>query len=114
MALEAVRAWHFPHKPSRLKSTFACDNLETMKCYHSKNNPDGFIYEVSIEDNTAPVHKGDFNAIEPLSSVSYNMWQIANLYWEYGLKTSVETWENIECSEIVLASPLRVIRKVTR
>jgi hypothetical protein len=112
MALEAVRAWNFPNKPSRLAGAFACETIETIRCYKSKQCPDGFIYEVEIIERNAPQHKGDFNAVEPLPGLAYDMWSIAQKYWEYGLKTDVQEWPGVECSEILTASPLKVIRTI--
>lgn len=109
MALEAIRSWHFPAKPSRLKSTFACDNYETISCYKSAQCRDGFIYEVRIVDDGCAVHKGDFNAVQPLPGCPDGMMQIAYKYWMYELKTDVQGWEGVECSEIVTASALEVV-----
>jgi len=61
--LETVRAEHFANKPSRLRSTFSCDNIETIRCYRSVQCKGGFIYEVEIVDKELSYHKGDFNYI---------------------------------------------------
>jgi hypothetical protein len=113
MALEAVRAWMFPHKPSRLKSTFACDSIETIRCYKERHCPDGFTYEVEVVDHAASTHKGDFNAVEPLPNLVDDIWMIARKYWEYALKTNVEEWPGVECSEIVISSSLKIINKIS-
>ena len=110
--LEQVRLMHFQYKPSRLDATFCCETLETIRCYKSKQCPAGFIYEVEIINCEAPFHKGDFNAVEPLPGNPGTMWEIALKYWQYLLKTTVQEWPGVECSEIVSASPLRVVRKV--
>lgn len=110
--LEAVRIQYFPAKPSRLSSTFCCDNRETIKCYKSAQNPSGIIYEVEHTDLRFPYHKGDFNAVEPVPRRPENMMQIASLYWQYALKTSVAEWPGVECSEIVSQSPIRIINKI--
>jgi hypothetical protein len=112
IALEAVRVWNFPNKPSRLKCAFACETIETIRCYKSKQCPDGFIYEVDIIEKNAPQHKGDFNAVEPLPGLADDMWTIAHKYWEYKHITTILEWPGIECSEILTASPLKVIRKI--
>lgn len=111
--LEAVRITYFPNKPSRFASIFACDNLKSMQHYKSSHCPDGFIYEVIFTNSHSPQHKGDFNAVEPMPRCSKNMWQIAKEYWEYKLKTMVSEWPDIECSEIVSNSPLKVLGKIT-
>ena len=64
-------------------------------------------------DSTAPRHKGDFNAVEPLPGRQETMEQIAFKYWQYILKTSVEEWPGIECSEIVSLSPLKVMQRLS-
>ncbi|SEP43918.1 hypothetical protein [Nitrosovibrio sp. Nv6] len=112
IALEAVRAWHYADKPSRLKSTFACDTIEAIRCYKAHHCSEGFIYEVEIVDIKAPKHKGDFNAVEPLPTLSDDMWSIALRYWQYNLKTNIQECPGVECSEIVTASPLKVVRKI--
>lgn len=113
MALEAVRAWKYTSKPSRLKSSFACDNYETIQCYKSKNIPNGYIYKVEIVSTECLIHKGDFNAIQPLPGKSETMWQIADAYWQYKLRTDVAEWPNVDCSELVIASSLRVVEIVS-
>jgi hypothetical protein len=39
------------------------------------------------------------------------MHEIAHLYWQYGFKTSVAELPDVECSEILSASPLKVLKK---
>ena len=112
MAIEAVRSWKFTDKPSRLKCAFACDNLDTMVCYHTKENPEGFIYQVEAVDPNAPMHKGDFNAVAVPQGYLDDIWGIASKYWDYYLKTHMAEWPGIECSEILVGSGLRVIRKI--
>ncbi|MEQ7801309.1 hypothetical protein ABDJ41_16060 [Pedobacter sp. ASV1-7] len=113
MTIEAMRIWNFAEKPSRLKCAFACDNLDTMVCYHVKENPEGFIYQVEAVDPHAPMHKGDFNAVGIPKGYPDNMWGIASRYWGYDLKTHITEWPGIECSEILVGSGLRVIRKIS-
>src|SRR5688572_28017896 len=109
-----MRVSRFPEKPSRLKSLFACQTVEAMRCYGSVHCPNGFVYEVVMTDESARTHKGDFNAVEPLHGRPEDMWSMAQAYWEYALKTSVQEWPGIECSEIVMASPLTVVRKIAK
>lgn len=111
--LEQVRQDNFPEKPSRLNSTFSCDNLESIMCFRSKSCPNNYVYEVEIIDDKAPKHKGDFNATRPMPRCRFNMTEIAHLYWQYKLKTKVEEWPNVECSEIVTSSALRVISRLS-
>ena len=113
IALEAVRSWHFPQKPSRLYGTFSCEHVDTIKCYKSKHCPNGHLYKVEIIDEDAPIHKGDFNAIEPLPRGNDDMWRTAIKYWQYLIKTNVEEWPNVECSEILTSSPLKVIGRLS-
>jgi hypothetical protein len=107
--LEAIRLQVYPHKPSRLYSTFSCETLESIKFYKDRHMPNGNIYQVNLVDADCAFHRGDFNAVEPMQSYPANMIQIAKLYWEYGLKTSIEGYEHIVCSEIVTYSPLIVV-----
>jgi len=107
--LEAVRLFSYPVKPSRLNCTFSCDSFDTIKRYKQHNCPEGYIYKVIVLNPSLPTHKGDFNAVEPTPGSGLNMFQIANLYWQFGYKTSVDTWPGIECSEILSASALQII-----
>lgn len=110
--LEAVRISIFPTKPSRLKSVFACETIEAIRGYRSVQCPQGFIYEVVMADVSAGTHKGDFNAVEPLPGRSQDMWGMAQAYWQYAIKTTITEWPGIECSEIVIPCPMRVVCKV--
>jgi hypothetical protein len=58
--------------------------------YKSIHMPIGYLYEVELVDEMAAMHKGDFNAVEPLPRLQDNMMQIAFRYWQYDLKTAVD------------------------
>jgi hypothetical protein len=109
MVLEEIRSKYFPHKPSRLRSRFACESLETIQYYRSHHSQNRFIYRVEIVNEKAALHKGDFNAVEPTPGNPTNMYEIALMYWQYKLKSIVREWPHIECSEIVVASQLCAI-----
>jgi hypothetical protein len=113
MVLENVRKSLFPEKPSRLNATFCCEALSTIRCYKSRHCLDGFLYEVELVDPAAPRPKGDFNAVEPLPRLPFDIQQMAVKYWQYQLKTNVIEWPGVECSEIVSSSSLRVLRRIT-
>jgi hypothetical protein len=110
--LESVRQTYFPHKPSRLNSTFSCESIDTIRYYKQRLSPQDIIYEVEICAAAAPWHKGDFNAVEPLPRRQESMAEIAFKYWQYSLKTNVAEWPGVECSEILSASALRIIAKL--
>ena len=110
--LERIRVEYYPEKPSRLKSAYCCETIEAAKCYKENNIPQGFIYEVNIVDETQPSHKGDFNCVEPLPGRPENMKEIAHLYWKYELKTNIQEWPGVICSEILSLSGLKVLRLV--
>lgn len=112
MALEAVRAVYFRDKPSRLYSTFSCESIDTARCYRSAHCQNGSIYEVKIVDEQLPVHKSDFNLVQPLPGLDADMWRIADLYWRYAHRTHVAEWPGVECSEILSSSALKVIRQI--
>jgi hypothetical protein len=107
--LESIRIQYFSTKPSRLKCTFACDNLETIRFYKQVHMPTGNIYRVEHNDTSLPMHKGDFNAVQPIPTIQGDMITVALGYWEYKYKTKVKDWEHIECSEILSPSSLRVL-----
>ena len=111
--LESIRRSHYPQKPSRLESAFVCEHLNTIKCYKAKHCANGHIYEVELVNSESLQHKGDFNAVEPMPRHNANMYEIAHLYWQYRLKTNVQEWPNVECSEIVTSSPLKIIRRLS-
>ena len=106
--LERVRLESYPEKPSRFHSTFACESLDTAICYRSKSGPSNIIYSVMITNISLPWHRGDFNATKTLPRHA-NMETIAELYWRYGLKTAIEEWRGVICSEIVTLSSLKVL-----
>ena len=110
--LEAIRSKYFPKKPSRLFATFCCDSLDTIKCYQKKNSPESSIYEVKFFDSSMQIHEGDFNAVEELPGVPFDLIQISLKYWRYELKTSVDSWPGIICKEIVSESSLIILNKV--
>jgi hypothetical protein len=105
--LEKIRLQLFPEKPCRLNATFCCDSLQTAQCYKSsQHRSEDFLYEVELVDPAAPLHKGDFNAVQPMPRRSETMHEIAFKYWRYFLKTNVAEWPGVECSEIVSAVPI--------
>lgn len=110
--LERIRAQLYPSKPSRLKSAFACESEKTIRCYKSVHNPQGLIYKVEVVDETLPTHTGDFNCVEPLPRLNKTMEEIAHHYWRYDLKTNVESWPGVVCSEFVTLSSLRVLEHI--
>lgn len=112
LMLEAIRAEHYPEKPSRLYSCFGCYSLETIKLYQKLHCPEGYIYEVELIEHQAPIHTGDFNAVEPMPRHHANMIQIAFGYWKHEFKTEIDGWEQIDCSEFVTTSTLRILRKL--
>lgn len=75
-------------------------------------NPNGKLYEVRICDESAPTHKGNFIATQPLPELSDNMLEIANKYWNYSLRINKADWLGVECSEVLTTSSLKVIREI--
>jgi hypothetical protein len=108
---------HYPDKPSRLDSCFACTNETTLRFYvRTMDKKSGFVasvfYEVEKVDQTAPEHRADFNVVQPLPGLSKSMKEIAHAYWEASLWITVAECPGVRCEEIVTTSPLRIIRQI--
>lgn len=117
-ALEGVRAQHYPHKPSRWSSCFACPTEATARGYRkalSAKAPSAawqVLYEVEPLDDAAAEHRADFNVVEPLPGLPHDMTKIAHLYWSAGLWVTIKEQPTLRCEEIVTESPLRILRRL--
>ena len=65
MYLEHIRQKEFPAKPTRLNATFSCLNRIAIDFYRQHHCPLGILYEVTIADQSAALHVGDFKPAEP-------------------------------------------------
>jgi hypothetical protein len=117
--LENVRVQHFPEKPSRLESCFACTSEETSRFYvrAMATKPGGSAtwpiqYEVEKVDADAVEHRADFNVVEPLPGYPATMEEIAYRYWTASLWTNVVEAPGIRLEEVVTPSPFRILRKL--
>ena len=118
MALEGIRQAHYPDKPSRLDSCFACTEEKILRFYVEamSKKTDHYLWPVLFEveklDDSAPEHRTDFNVVEPLPNYDADMTEIAHLYWTSGLWINVVEAPGIRCEELVTTSPLVIIRKI--
>lgn len=105
-ALEEIRKNKYPDKPSRLTSAYVCPTIEEMIKFWQETNQSGIIYEVEFVEPDPAFHFGDWKKINPDGDLWLeNINQIANDYWQ---------GKEIENPEIVVASPLRVLRMMTK
>lgn len=80
MALEDARVSRFPHRPSRLESSFVCPTEQEARDFRSNIN--GFqnhiLYQVALCDPSATSHLTDSRLCGPVGSIRSN-W--ADVYW---------------------------------
>ena len=116
MALEEIRQVHYPDKPSRLDSCFACTDEKTLRFYVEamSKKTDHYLWPVLYEaeklDDGASEHRTDFNVVEPLPGYDADMTKIAHLYWTSGLWINVTDAPGIRCEELVTTSSLVIVR----
>lgn len=115
--LEHIRRDEFPGKPSRLDAAFALPTLEAAGFYQAHNQPLGIVYEVEFVVPDRPRHEGDFNLIQPKPGEQWlsEMERLARCYWRGERSTVVDTMGQpiqTDCREIVICSPLRILRAV--
>ncbi|WP_410686116.1 DUF2441 domain-containing protein [Citrobacter braakii] len=85
LVFELVRRSHFPEKPSRYQSLFACEQLNEVKQFRAllaeergdENILTAPIYEVLSWE---PVHRGDMNLLNGNCPV-LELYHRAHLYW---------------------------------
>lgn len=70
------------------------------------------LYEVEKTDNAAPEHRADYNVVQPLPGVPYDMTQIAHHYWAATFWTSIAERPGLRCEEVVTSSPFRILRRI--
>jgi hypothetical protein len=115
VALEQIRTEHYPSKPSRLHSCFACTEEAAMRFYVSAMANKGpnlwpLLYQVEKVEQDAIEHRADFNVVEPLRGHPATMTEIAHHYWRSSLWVTITDAPEIRCEELVTTSPLRVLR----
>lgn len=113
--LEHIRATEFPEKPSRLHASFALPSLDAARFYKTYNHQFGVIYEVEIVDSTMPLHEGDFNLVQPKPGQRWmeGMERVARSYWRGERSTVLDSIGHpiqTDCREIVVGSPLRIVK----
>ena len=111
LIIEDVRRGEFPDLPSRLACIFAHDEGQIARSWLPPGaiNATHFIYEVELVDVSAPTHRAAlnlmsainrFSASEPFCSLTE---RLARAYWR---------GDDIHIPEIVIASPLRILRQL--
>lgn len=104
--LEACRKGHFPEKPSRYQSMFACESIEDavrFRASHGKESDP--IFELAPE---AVVHRGDM-ALYTMAPTMAGLDHRLHLYWQgetLEISGHPTQWEH------VLALPVSVGRRV--
>lgn len=118
LVFELVRRSHFPDKPSRYQSLFACQQISEVKAFREKladeRNEDEIrttaIYEV-ITDET--VHRGDMRLLSDDCPV-LELYRQAHLYWS-GEPAPVKEGEEEGTPfwELLIPLPVFVGRRIT-
>ncbi|VVY30221.1 Uncharacterised protein [Escherichia coli] len=85
LVFELVRRSHFPEKPSRYQSLFACEQLNEVKQFRAllaKERGDENILTAPIYEvlSWEPVHRGDMNLLNGNCPV-LELYHRAHLYW---------------------------------
>ena len=103
--LEDIRVAEFTAKPSRFRSCFLVETIEEAIAFRSIFNPFSEVYEVQIEASESPLHRGDWKKVAPPNVSPCFLTQMpvwARNYW---------SGVGIEHPEIVVESPIRILRK---
>ncbi len=82
LVFEYVRRAHYPDKPSRLQSLFACDNLEDLKSFNQNYNTPGKEFSIWTLE-TENFFRGDLKLLtfSPTAlGVSYSRWPRLNSF----------------------------------
>jgi hypothetical protein len=100
---EDIRLAEFSTKPSRWESLFLCESEEGIREFVITNNRVmDLLYEVELVDFHAPRHKGCLIIQGIHQNDNYlSIEQKAYQYWRS---------ENIQKSELVTSSPIRILR----
>ena len=116
LVFELVRRSHFPDKPSRYQSLFACQHLSEVRKFRAlladERGEDEIrtapIYEVITDE---PVHRGDMRLLNsdcPVLELYHRAW----LYWA-GEAAPVKTGEEEPFWELLIPLPVFVGRRIT-
>ncbi|MGL4722966.1 MAG: hypothetical protein ACRCWW_00410 [Scandinavium sp.] len=106
-SLELVRQLHFPQKPSRLQSMFACEELDHAKHFRgmSQSKVSSPIFEVTTDD----YHRGDMNIFNAgCNMAEFHRRLIA--YWKGD--TFMLSPEYVPFWEVVILLPVTIGRQV--
>lgn len=106
LLLEAIRKAHYPTKPCRYQSMFACDSAEAAVQFRAQHGkPANPIHELHPQ---AEVHRGDM-AIYTLTGTFASIDHRLHLYWQ---GKTLEVPGHQTNWEFVLPLPVRVGEKV--
>ncbi|WP_459205947.1 hypothetical protein ACSMEV_15545 [Pseudomonas sp. MLB6B] len=109
----------FESKPSRLHSCFMFECYEDARKYGRQVNEFGVIYEATIIDSAAKMHRGDFTLFQSRNLRNQSsFWElyerIAYEYWSNAPQHRVDgdgkvtMLESVEVAEIVTESAIRL------
>lgn len=106
--LERIRLAEFPDKPSRYDAAFAFTDSRAALWWwrHERRNDRGYCVELA--DPSARFHVGDLLGVNPVQGVDASPEDAARRYWRRSAPTFL-TPDQIAISEVVTASPLRVV-----
>lgn len=112
LVFELVRKAHFPEKPSRYQSLFACENINEVQKFrdyqveNNGDNPAANIYEVVSNHD---VHRGDMKLLDTDCPV-LELYRRAFLYWSGSTDMLYDGYEPFW--EILIPLPAFIGKKV--
>lgn len=123
LIFESVRKQHHPEKVSRFEACFLFESYEAVQNFGHYINATGAIYEASIVNPDAKIHRGDFSMFQD------HTLQVQAPFMALHERQAVDYWANtpqmrmgkdgvlsllldVETAEILTDSPIRLERRV--
>ena len=102
---ECIRKTEYPLKPSRYDGIFLCETKDhLMQFLDVSKRPLDLIYEISLVDDSAPIHRGCLSHLDFSFQENFETFSIkARAYW---------IGDNIQRPEILTTSGVRIIAQV--
>lgn len=115
MLLEIVRLDKFSNKPKRSQSVFVCDKKNQLELFlkQHRQNLNLYCYEVEPIDDNFNYHIGDFNYHGLADKMNDNL-ILKNIKFKDFYSYAEKYWSkepNPETTEIVLNSPIKIIKE---
>lgn len=114
---ECIRLKEAPEKPSRLDAIFLLPSEEDARAYQAQFDTRGIIYEVELLNKEARWHASlvDFVIVSHTNTPQIPVGQVeeaARRYWRYESTEGMGV-NATGTAEVIVASPVRLIRRIT-